>query len=81
MHLNFNSRILFCFKRRRNESKKRKAKQHAKEKEYMKALKEVKETGIYRPPTATISSGSCTISTPSSEDEQPAEVKFCGRKQ
>lgn len=34
----------------RNETKNRKAKQHEKEKEYMKALKQVKETGIYKEP-------------------------------
>lgn len=32
----------------RNECKKRKAKQHEKEKEYMKSLKHVKETGEYK---------------------------------
>lgn len=52
----------------RNETKNRKAKQHEKEKEYMKALKQVKETGIYKEPQVA------QESTESSSDDEPSGV-------
>ena len=59
----------------RNECKKRKAKQHEREKEYMKSLKQVKETGEYKTKKDESSSGEEYEQNASDDDWDQVDVE------